>query len=126
MKVNFAWRHAVDIPFRIRDALKNGGRLLFHPGRQPAGLDQIADLRKCAAMLVVFVTVCMLNFTMGMAVRMRMLVRVSMVMVMVMMLASLWIVVMVALMAVTVQVHIKFHAFDAGFVFPFGVQVKLI
>ena len=79
-------------------------------------------------MLVVFVTVCMLYFTMrmymGMAVRMRMLVRVSMVMVM--MLASLWIVVMVALMAVTVQVHIKFHPFDAGFVFPFGVQVKLI
>ncbi len=119
MEMNLICGLAVNPAFSARDAMEDSDGFLFDPGRERAGLNQLADFRESAPMEVSLLGVLVVLMLVAGAVFIFMFVFMDMFM------AVGMIGVMVVTMLVLVGVNVEFNPFDGGLVLPGGVDVKL-
>ena len=113
VKMNLVRRQPVDFSLGFGNALENGDGFLFHPRGKFAARNELLDFGKIPAVVVLVVV---------MVIVVIMVMIVIMVVTMMMMLVR----VVVRMFVVIRQMHVEFHAFDAGFLFARDVQVVAV
>src|SRR6185312_6411711 len=97
---------AVNFTLGVRNPLEHGDGFLFHPVRERALRNQFLDLAERSIFVVVMVFMFMIVVVMVVIMMMRMAV-----------------VVIVTMVVMVGQMHIEFHAGDAGFFLARGMEV---